>query len=296
MKSKYREQLEQQGYCIVGNVFDLDMIEKIRQWCNKGLATVSENHRNLFKAQGCLVDIADYPDFSELIAHPALAALFRQLDLHNMVFSSGSIISKPPHSPALFWHHDWWGWDDPISYTERIPQVNIMIYLSATTPEHGCLRVIPGSHRNRHPIHENPTAYDAAISKVENPDHPLFQSCSEEVAVNVKPGDVVVKDTRLLHGAYANTSGQERTMLSLNFNPDFSNLPAAMQARINSIFMRDRVKLDGVFDPNNQVIAQWPEAQRRPIEHLFPNCADSVAAQDFNFSPNLQLLNCAEKA
>lgn len=296
MKFENREKLKRQGYCIIRNIFDHAMIENIRQWCHKGLATVTENHRNQFKAQGCLIDISDFPDFSALIGHSALAAIFEQLDLRNPVFSSGSIISKPPNSPALFWHHDWWGWDDPLSYTDRIPQVNIMIYLSSTTPENGCLRVMPGSHRRRHPIHENPAAYDAAISKVENPGHCLYRSWPGEVAVTVEPGDVIVKDTRLLHGSYANASRHERTLLSLNFNPGFSSLPAAMQARIKSIFLRNRVKLDDVFDPNDQVIAQWPEPHRRQIEHLFPICSDTVAAQNYNFSPDLQLLNWAESS
>lgn len=291
MKSDDREKLERQGYCIIPQVFDSAMMDDIRQWCNKGLATVNETHRNQFKAQGSLVDISDYPEFSALIAHPAVAEIFQKLDLKNPVLSSGSIISKPYDSPALFWHHDWWGWDHSISYSARIPQVNFMFYLTSTHLENGCLRVIPGTHRNRHPIHEIPVAYDASLSKVEDPDHLLYQAWPEEVAVEVEPGDVVVKDTRLLHGTYRNMSGHERTLLSLNFNPDFNNLPLSMQAKIKQIFMRDRVQLDGVNEENTHLILQWPEPQRQAIEHLFPVCSDSEPAMEFNFSPNLELLN-----
>jgi hypothetical protein len=293
MKSTNREKLERQGYCVVSNLFDQPMIEKISQWCDKALETVSENHRAQFKSQGCLVDISDYPDFSEIIGHEALAALFNELDLGGHVFSSGSIISKPPASPPLFWHHDWWGWDDPLSYTDRIPQVNMMIYLSPTSPDNGCLRVIPGSHHQKHPIHEVPAVYGSSMSRVENLEHPLYQSWEGEVAIEVQPGDVVVKDTRLLHSAYANTSNENRTLLSLNFNPDFSDLPAGMQARIKSIFMRER-EFDGCIVPNDLLMVQWPERHREKIEHLFPSCADDVTPLNFNFSPNLDLLSRAE--
>lgn len=294
MKSANREKLEQQGYCISRGLFDQSIIKKIRQWSDKALENVSDNHRAQFKSQGCLVDISDYPDFSEIIGHEALAVLFDELDLAGNVFCSGSIISKPPTSPPLFWHHDWWGWDDPISYTDRIPQVNIMIYLSPTSPDNGCLRVISGSHHQKHPIHEIPTVYGSSISRVEDPDHPLYQSWEGEVAIEVHPGDVVVKDTRLLHSTYANKSNENRTLLSLNFNPDFSALPVGMQARIKSIFRRER-EFDGISVPNDMLVAQWPDQQRKKIEHLFPSCADDVPPLNFNFNPNPELLNGAER-
>jgi ectoine hydroxylase-related dioxygenase (phytanoyl-CoA dioxygenase family) len=292
MKSDNREMLEQQGYCVVRGVLDQSIINKISQWCDQALENVSENHRTELKAQGSLVDISDYPDFSEIISHVALAELFEGLDLHGQVFCSGSIISKPPAGPALFWHHDWWGWDDPVSYTDRIPQVNIMIYLSSTSVDNGCLRVIPGSHHQKHPIHEIPAVYGASLSKVEDPDHPLYQSWEEEVAIGVQAGDVVVKDTRLLHSAYANRSNENRTLLSLNFNPDFSALPAGVKARIKSIFRRER-EFDGISVPKDLLVAQWPEQSRRKVEHLFPDCPDNVPPINFNFNPDLTLLNRA---
>ncbi|MEC8595240.1 MAG: phytanoyl-CoA dioxygenase family protein [SAR324 cluster bacterium] len=56
-------------------------------------------------------------------------------------------ISKPPKSPALFWHQDWWDWNEPSSFTYQMAQVFVMIYLKDTTPQNGCLRVIPGSNK-----------------------------------------------------------------------------------------------------------------------------------------------------
>ncbi|MDO9105312.1 MAG: phytanoyl-CoA dioxygenase family protein [Methylovulum sp.] len=293
MKSASREQLEQQGYCIARNLLDQSMIEKISQWCDKVLEKVSEYNRTEFKAQGCLVDIADYPDFAEVIGHEALAALFNELDFGGYVLGSGSVVSKPPNGPALFWHQDWWGWDDLLSYSDRIPQVNVMIYLSPTSPGNGCLRVIPGSHHQKHPLHQFPVDYSSSISRVENPDHPLYQSWEGECAITVQPGDIVVKDTRLLHSTYANASNVDRTMLSLNFNPDFSALPASMQARIKRIFMRE-IEFDWIDVPKGLQMSQWPDSQRKKIEHLFPVCADDVPPQNFNFSPNLDLLNGVE--
>ena len=292
MKSENRILLEQQGYCVVKGVLAQPLIEKMRVWSHTALANVSDNHRVQFKSQGSLVDISDYPDFSEVIGHQVLAALFESLNLGGQVFSSGSIISKPAFSPSLFWHQDWWGWDDLLSYTDKIPQINIMIYLTPTTQQNGCLRVIPGSHHQKHEVHEIPVVYDSSMSRVETPDHVLYQSWAEEQAITVQPGDIVIKDARLLHGSYANTSDKDRTLVSLNFNPDFSSLPASMQSRVKSIFMRGR-EFDGLSDPNEVLVTQWPDQHRQPIEHLLPTAAPNVPPQSFNFSPNGDLLNKA---
>ena len=79
-----------------------------------------------FNGKG-LILIADYPEFSDLITYPALFKVFDVLGFADTRFSSGYIISKPEQSPALFWHQDWWGWGDPISYTDQIAQVFVMI-------------------------------------------------------------------------------------------------------------------------------------------------------------------------
>src|SRR5688572_18141279 len=107
-----RQALREQGFCIARDRFDQATLDRIGHLCDMALATVTENHRKMFKAQGSRVDILDYPDFAEIIAHPALAALFDELGLHGRVINSGSVYSKPPGAPSLFWHQDWWGWDD----------------------------------------------------------------------------------------------------------------------------------------------------------------------------------------
>jgi ectoine hydroxylase-related dioxygenase (phytanoyl-CoA dioxygenase family) len=295
MSATNREKLTRQGFCIVSDVFDQSMIEKIKRWCVEALGNVSEDHRRQFKAQGSLIDISEHPVFSEVVAHEALAKLFDETGLSGHVFSSGSIISKPPGSPSLFWHQDWWGWDDPLSYTERIPQVNVMIYLSSTSRGNGCLRVIPGSHHRMHPIHEIPVVYGSALSRVDEPEHPIYQSWEEECAVAVRPGDVVIKDTRLLHSTYSNTSSDERTLLSLNFNPGFASLPVNIRARIKKIFLRQSDSVDGLSVPDGLHMAMWPDQLRKKVEHLFPHCADDVVPQRYNFSPKREMFEQARQ-
>ncbi len=89
-----------------------------------------------------------------------------------------------------------------------------MYYLTDTSPENGCLRVVPGSHRQKHPLHDADQAHDEALSRVDDPDDPLYGSLAEEKAVPVRAGDLVIGDSRLLHAAYANQSSQERSLIT----------------------------------------------------------------------------------
>jgi ectoine hydroxylase-related dioxygenase (phytanoyl-CoA dioxygenase family) len=213
-------------YTIVPQVLDAAMLERTRTHSQRVLAAVSPEHRAQQRATGSLIHIAADPFFAELIAsRPALSALER-LGLGHAAFSSGYVISKPPRSPALFWHQDWWGWGDPVSYTDRPMQVFLMYYLTDTRPGNGCLRVLPGSHRRRHPMHDLlPSAHAEDLARVTRPESPIYQSAEGEVPVAVQAGDLVVGDARLLHGAFPNDSDEERTLITLWFHPHFADQP-----------------------------------------------------------------------
>ena len=222
-----------------------------------------------------LILIADYPDFSMLIGNDELIEIFRILGFGDTRFSSGYIISKPKNSPALFWHQDWWGWDHPLSFTDQIAQVFVMIYLQDTNNKNGCLRVIPGSHRSFHSLHLNQSAHTESVSRVEDPDDQIYNSIPEEVAVPVKYGDVIVGDARLIHGAFPNKSEDERTLITLWFHPNYNMLPGTMQARICEIFSRKGVDTD----PDGEeamMPSNWPYNKRQSIEVLFPSCPEGV--------------------
>ena len=127
MQNDHRQKLLEEGYCVIESVFLPEELCFIKEVSLKALSELPPKHRERNKSQGSLILIADYPEFSDLIAHPALFKVFHDLGFADTRFSSGYIISKPEKSPALFWHQDWWGWGDPISYTDQIAQVFVMI-------------------------------------------------------------------------------------------------------------------------------------------------------------------------
>ena len=228
-----RGQLAEDGYCRVPRVLDPGFLRSVQELAAAALDTVGAEHRAQWRSQGSLIALADHPPFAALIAYPGLQEMFSRMGLDDTRFTSGYVISKPPGGPALFWHQDWWGWDDPSSYTPLPQQLFLMYYLVDTTPHNGCLRLLRGSHRKRHRMHDEvPNAHTDALRRVADPDHPAYQSIPEEVDVPVAAGDVVIGDARLLHSAHANKSAQRRTVITLWYFPYFDLLSDGLRATI----------------------------------------------------------------
>lgn len=262
-----RKALQDAGYIVARGLLDRALIEDLHARSQAILAELPGEHRARNRSQGSLVPMADHPEYSAIIGAQALRAAFERLAFPDPRFSSGYLISKPPGGPPLFWHQDWWGWDDPVSYSDEIAQVFVMIYLSDTSPDNGCLRVIPGSHRRHHALHDAPAAHGEALSRVDDPNHPLYGRIQGEIDVPVKAGDVVFGDARILHAAHANRSDAERSLLTLWYHPNYGSLPAGMRARIRGLFDRHGADTD-VAGADALTLEDWPDADG--LKDLFP--------------------------
>ena len=211
-----RRQLEEAGFVKIPSVLSAELLQKAREATANLIAAQAKEHFASHKSSGSMISVFEDPFFAELVAWPPALNTLMDLGVADPKFTSGYVISKPPHSPPLFWHQDWGGWDDSISYTEPTLQIFLMYYLVDTSPYNGCLRVLQGSHRHRHAMHDAvPEAHAEEISKATDPSHPAFQPIPEDQAVPVQAGDLVIGDSRLLHGAYANNSDEWRTVVTL---------------------------------------------------------------------------------
>ncbi len=229
-----REQLLRDGYCHFPQILDADLLERTRRVSDRMLDALPEEHLRQQKSTGSLISVYEDPHFAELVAAPCAIEALAHLGFDNPKFASGFVISKPGGSPPLFWHQDWWGWDEECSYTWDQPmQAFLMWYLVDTTIENGCLRVLKGTHRKRHRMHDEvPDAHTAELRAVVDPDHPAYRAQAEEVDVPVKAGDLVVGDSRLLHSAHANKTDQRRTVITLWYYPAWDELSEPIRARM----------------------------------------------------------------
>lgn len=283
--SQLKTRFERDGYVIVPGFLSTETLTGLRRITATVLDGLDAAHREKFKATGSLCNFGDHPEFAEIVAHPDVLPLLQGLGYDDIRWLAGYLISKPGKAPPLFWHQDWWGWSEAVSYQATPMGIGLMYYLSDTRPENGCLRVIPGSHRRWHPLHDLPDAHGETLSRAEDLQSPAFASHPDEVAVEVTAGDLVIMDSRLLHSAYANTSGAERSLLTLWYLPEFTNLPDGIRNQLHQIFARTDLDIDAdkTAPPSP---ADWPAAARQQVTDLFPTPADHPTERIFQRRPD----------
>lgn len=173
------------------------------------------------------------PVVSMLLASGERMARIRaMLGARDLRWLSAYVSGKPPRSPPLWWHQDWWCWDHPVSFRSAAAQVAVLCYLVDTDERNGALRVLPGSHRQATPLHRalpEPHGDTAARLPI---DHPAMRNCPGQATVPAKAGDAVILDYRLLHGTHANRTDRWRDSVLLSFLPDWAGLPDDLRAHL----------------------------------------------------------------
>ena len=255
-----RDQLMRDGFCIFENVLASEMVAKLNAMSEWMIAQQDEEHFEQHRSQGCIIPYwtCPHPTFAELLIDPDAMAVFAELGFDSPKFWSGFVISKPPHSPPLYWHQDGVLWKHPISYTNQPQQYFLMYYLVDTNIHNGCLRLIPGSHLKRHPLHDMRPRDDDTVTRATDMDHLAFQQVEGEVNVPVRAGDIVVGDSRLLHSARANQTDQRRTVLTIWYWPAYDDLPDEVKALI-----RDHITSRADW-------ADWVEQTRPTTQEFLP--------------------------
>jgi hypothetical protein len=150
-----QQQLLTQGFCHFPNVLDQEVLGELVRVTDGLLdAEPAERHQK-YRYQGSNINVAyQDPVFARLFAWPKTMGALASLGYDDPKWWSGYLLSKPPLGPPLYWHQDWWAWDHVRSADPHLLQAFLMYYLTDTTRENGCLRVIPGSHARRVDLHD----------------------------------------------------------------------------------------------------------------------------------------------
>lgn len=223
--------LASDGVTVARQVLDAGELSALRGAVEELIARDSTGAA--FPFHGSMIPIPVWSEpFAELVAHERVQRELAALGCRDVRWLSGYVISKPPSGEALWWHQDWWAWDEPCSYDAPPPQVFVMCYLTSTSRQNGCLRVLPGTHRAAHPLHAQlPPAHSDELNALAA-DSIAHANYSDERDVPVEAGDIVIGDSRVLHATHANRSDQRRHCITLWYAPNFSALPAALRAKL----------------------------------------------------------------
>ena len=260
------EQLERDGYCILEQMANNELLEKTRSCSSAAVAAQDKDRLERYKAPGSLINSGSEPGLADLIGNPAAIAGLRKMGLKDISFWKAVIISKPPGGPRLYWHQDCIMWHDPRAYSSLPPMIFLMYYLEDTVAANGCLRVIPGSHRKRHPLHELGDAHAAEVNRMDNPDDARFSNYDGEIDVPMKSGDLLVGDARLLHATHANLSPVHRTVITIWFHPFFNDLKPDVQNYIHHEMHRMHANWPASAKSKIHVVTPAYEGRALPLE------------------------------
>jgi ectoine hydroxylase-related dioxygenase (phytanoyl-CoA dioxygenase family) len=226
--------LQEHGYAVLPGMVSASLLADLRRFTDERLDREDEAHFTRFRHHGSMLMLDPLTDdaIRRLVTLPAALRALADLGYPDPRWLSAYLISKPARSPSLWWHQDWWAWDDEVSFAERSPQLFVMYYLCDVHHGNGALRVIPGSHRRAHPLHRKlPEAHAPEIERA-SPASIAHERQPDEVTVEVRAGDAVVGDVRLLHCTHPNHSSRRRTCLTLWYLPCFQELTDAIKAYV----------------------------------------------------------------
>lgn len=199
---------KEDGYVIIPDVIDRELVEETQghiEWMGKKYPDLrpEQYHHQL---------IVDDPFWIRLCTDSRLIDVIEPFLGPDIALFAAHYISKPPRDgrPVL-WHQDGQYW--PLE-----PMEVITIWLAAddSTPENGCMRVIPGTHRSQE-FYKHRSRKD--IENVLSSE--LDQHVDESKAVDVilPAGGVSLHDPYIIHGSEANTSDKRRCGLTLRYIP-----------------------------------------------------------------------------
>lgn len=157
-----------------------------------------------------------YPWAYQLASHPAVLDAVESLIGPDILIDGNLVFYKPPHDAGYAsWHQDsvYSGW-------HLTPSVSAWIALTVSEPANGCMRVIPGSHKQGVLEHDNVLDPNLLNRRGER----LRMDVDESQAVDVvlKPGEMSLHHTNIVHGSNPNTSDGPRIGFIVRFVTNLS--------------------------------------------------------------------------
>ncbi len=151
------------------------------------------------------------PELDELTRmEPILDAVSRVLGDNILVWGCTSFIKEPRTSNFISWHQDltYWGID-------KAEEVTVWVALSPATEESGCMRYVPGSHRQSIVAHEDTYGEENLLTRGQE----IAVKVDEASAVSVilKPGQMSMHHGHMFHASGPNRSNDRRIGFAIQY-------------------------------------------------------------------------------
>jgi phytanoyl-CoA hydroxylase len=203
-----REEFDRQGYTIFRNVIDADLIAEASRhvdWLieqNPGIRPERLGHQL----------VGSDPFWLRLVSDPRLLDIAEQFIGPDIALFASHYISKPAgDGQPVLWHQDGSYW--PL---EPMNVVSLWLAVDDSTPENGCVRVIPGTHNLE--LQELERRDDVANVLSSGMDETAVDEAAA-VDMVLRAGDVSIHHPNVIHGSNANLSPRRRCGLTIRYIP-----------------------------------------------------------------------------
>jgi phytanoyl-CoA hydroxylase len=204
------EQYERDGFAIFRNVIDPELLAEADQhvqWLMSKYPDLRPEHFHhpLMRDDAFWVRLVSDErllDIAQLFLGPDIA-----------LFTAHYICKPPLDGQPVLWHQDGAYWKlDPMD------ALTLWLAVDQTTPENGCLKMIPGSHKI--PLEDPELRTDTPNMLFSSARESLVQQwidTADVVEIQLNPGDVSIHHPHILHCSEPNTSATRRCGLDMGF-------------------------------------------------------------------------------
>lgn len=155
------------------------------------------------------------PWLNDLVRHPAiLDAVEGLIGPDILCWYSGFFAKSPGDGTYTSWHQDstYWGLSSP-------DVVTAWVALTPSTPESGCMQVIPGTHVQDQVPHRE--RFDEANMLNRGQEIAVEVDRARAVDVVLRPGEMSLHHVRLFHGSEPNRSPHRRVGYAIRYIPTY---------------------------------------------------------------------------
>ena len=178
----------------------------------------------------------------------------------DLVIDGTLVFYKPPHDGSYAsWHQDsvYSGW-------HLTPSISAWIALTSSNRNNGCMRAVPGSHKLGLLEHDN-VQNDPNLLNRRGERIRMDVKDSDAIDVVLRPGEMSLHHTNIVHGSNPNTSDGPRIGFIVRFvtNRTTNHDRLVMHARGNADFSHLRLAQPPVNEDLDAAIAAWSSVARQ---------------------------------
>jgi hypothetical protein len=203
------------------------------------------------------------PKLFDWLLHDDVLDLVEPLIGPDIALFASHFICKPPAvGKRVPWHEDsaiWKGRLVPMQV------VTVWLAIDPSTPENGCMRVIPGSHGHGYSDYDD---VEGAVFRQEIKPSQV----PDDTAVDcvLRPNEASLHDGRLIHGSAANTGAMRRCGFTMRYIPTTTKvIDTAAQAGYQVYLARGRDRAGNRYGDPSKPNQAWFDAHKDgfPVGH-----------------------------